>query len=149
MLILLESPRAARSTILAGLGKPKTRNELLAPSDPSHTFPSPSFLRQDFDLLAARLYPAGAASASIRRTMPPNSPPSQMALSQKQPVLPRMLHQPAPVFADTCYKLVNDQPSTFFGNASHRHRFAPAARRPLSRKLEVRQNSGSESRTLR
>src|ERR1022692_3030293 len=33
----------------------------------------PSFLRQDFDLPAAKLYPAGTGSASIRRTMPPNS----------------------------------------------------------------------------
>ena len=40
------------------------------------------------------VYPVGTAKASIRRTMLPNSR-RQMALGQRQPVIPGMLDQPA------------------------------------------------------
>jgi hypothetical protein len=51
-------------------GKLKTRELPSFKRFPYH--PYPFFFRQDFDLPAPKLYPAGAGSASIRRTMLPN-----------------------------------------------------------------------------
>src|ERR1039457_94925 len=61
----------ALSAISAPPGKPKTTERRLVQAIPRTPFRPASFLRQDFDLSAARLYPGGTGSASIRRTMPP------------------------------------------------------------------------------
>ena len=43
-----------------------------------------------------------------------------MALGQHQPVVPRVLDQPAPVFTNRCCKLVNDQLLILFGSTKPR-----------------------------
>ena len=78
-------------------------------------------------VFAASLH-SGRASASWHRQCPDppqhvaEQPPGQMTFRQQEPVVPCMLHQPAPSFTSRCWRLVSDQRLIRGGRTSLRHK---------------------------
>jgi len=58
-------------------------------------------------------YPVASAKTSIRHHAP-EQPPRQMVLGRHRPVVPGVLHQPAPVFTCRCREMVSDQFPIFY-----------------------------------